>query len=113
MKENAKSRRSEDEGSIAMSRGLLEEFSRKFEKLKELEKTPSRLEISRRLAKQMKEGRRDTKAKMKERAKTHRSKDEGRETKACSDWDLGERRRKERRSERRYEDCEGGFDCPD
>ena len=113
MKENAKSSRSEDEGSIAMARGLLEEFSRKFEKLKKLEKTPSRLEISRRLANKMKEGRRDAEAKMKEKAKTLRSEDEGRETKTFSDWDLGERRRKERRSERRYEDCEGGFDCPD
>ena len=44
MKENAKSSRSDDEGSIAMARGLLEEFSRKFEKLKKLENTPSRLE---------------------------------------------------------------------
>ena len=41
-KESAKSRRSEDEGSIAMAQGLFEVFSRKFEKLKEFEKTPSR-----------------------------------------------------------------------
>ena len=90
MKENTTSHQSEDEGIIAMARELLEEFSRKFEKLKELEKTQRRLEIRRRLATQMKEGRRDTEAKMKETAKTHRSKDEGRETKTFSDWALGE-----------------------
>ena len=95
MKENAKTRRSEDEGSIAMAPGVLEEFSRKFEKLKELQKTRSRLEIDRRLAEQMKERRRDAETKMKEKAKqTRRSEDEGRETKTLSDWDLGERRRK-------------------